>query len=86
MITFNQAQTMRKFKRIYQGKNPGNVSQASLRGNPEFNKLAKKVKRVIFALKTHNFIGTWDFRPHLSKNGSITYSLAIRPPKHFPNN
>lgn len=29
---------------------------------------------------------SWDFRPHLNKNGLITYSLAIRPPKLFPNN
>ena len=79
MITFNQAHMMRNFKRIYQGRNPGNVSQASLRGNPEFNELEKKVKRVIYALKSNKFIGSWNFRPHLSKNGAITYTLGIRP-------
>ena len=87
IVTFNHPSTARRFRHIYQKKHPGIVSQASLRGNPEFNKVSAQVKRVIHALKSQNYIGAWDFRPWLNrKTFTISYALQIRPDARFPNN
>ena len=87
IITLNHAITARRFRQTYQRKHLGNISQASFRGNPEFNRLTAKVKRVVYAFKSHNFIGAWDFRPQVNKKTcSVTYTLSIRPHKRFPDN
>ena len=87
IVTFNHSSTARRFRQTYQKKHPGIVSQASFRGNPEFNKVAAQVKRVIHALKSQNYVGAWDFRPMLNKKtADISYVLHIRPDKRFPDN
>ena len=87
IVTFNHASTARKFRSIYQVKCPGIVSQAALRGNPEFNKVSTQVKRIIHALKSQNLVGAWDFRPWVNrKTFTISYALQIRPERRFLNN
>ena len=87
IVTFNHSSTARRFRSIYQRKCPGIVSQAALRGNPEFNRVSAQVKRIIHALKSQNLVGAWDFRPWLNrKTFTISYALQIRPDSRFPNN
>ena len=87
IITFNHPSTARRFRQTYQKKHPGIISQASFRGNPEFNKVATQVKRVIHALKSQNYIGAWDLRPLINKKTStVSYALHILPNARFPNN
>ena len=87
IITFNHVTTARRFRQLYQKTHPGNISQASFRGNPEFNQVSAKVKRAVYALKFHNFIGAWDFRPQVNKKTcSVSYTLHIRPHVRFQNN
>ena len=87
ILTFNHASTARQFRSTYQAKFPGIVSQAALRGNPEFNKTSSQVKRIIHALKSQNLIGGWDFRPSVNKKSfNISYSLQIRPDRRFQGN
>ena len=87
IITFNHVTTARRFRQLYQKTHPGNISQASFRGNPEFNQVSAKVKRAVYALKFHNFIGAWDFRPQVNKKTcSVSYTLHIQPHMRFQNN
>ena len=87
IVTFNRASTARRFRQVYQKTHPGIISQASFQGNSEFNQVSAKVKRAVYALKFHNYVGAWDFRPMVNKKTcSVSYTLHIRPHPRFPNN
>ena len=87
VVTFNSASTARRFRQVYQKTHPGIISQASFQGNSEFNQVSAKVKRAVYALKLHNYVGAWDLRPMVNRKAfTISYTLHIRPHPRFPNN